>query len=369
MSTGRSVNEVLRSKRILGVFQRVLEAQAPIATLLGFTGSNVNNVGGRQFHYDVFNATRTIATGRAPGDASALIKPQKVGEVQGTFPRSAESMILKYEDMMNRRRIGGPLMTLDSMGLQYITKQEMYMAQRYANLIEFQAVSMLKGSYTYTQSGDDLVHDYSGGGTTVDFQIPAGNKSQLDMLGGGAIINTSWATVASASIITDLFQINQAMLQLTGLHLQHVIMNSTTWKYILLNDEIQEVGGTSNIVFESLVKNPVTGNFRARLRAIPWVEFHIIDVGLEVGTSDTYTLSLADDQVFFIPEPSPMWCQYLNGSEVVVEGPNGPTSEQFGTYAFAYPRHDPAGYQLSSIHNGMPSLTVPAAVAFADVTP
>ena len=367
MSTGRSVNEVLASKRIIGVFKRIFEAHAPIATLLGFTGDNVADVGGRRFHYDVFNATRTIATGRAPGDASASIKPQKVGEVAGTFPRSAEGIDLLYEEMMNRREVGGPMMTLDKMGLDYISKQEVYLAQRYANLIEFQAVAMLKGSYTYTQNGDDLVHDYSGGGTTIDFRIPSGNKGALDMLGAGAIINTSWATVATADISADLFQINQAMHQLHGLPLKHVLMNSSTWAYVINNTKLQTQGGTANQIFD--VNQDERGNFTARLRPIPWVVFHIFDTGLEVGTADTYTISLATDQVIFIPEPSPQWCQYLRGSEVVVEGPNGATSEQFGTYAYAYPRHNPAGYRLESIHNGMPALYVPAAVAVADVTP
>jgi hypothetical protein len=91
----------------------------------------------------------------------------KVGSVAGTFPRSAENIPLLDEDLLNRRRLGGPTSRLDSMGEAYLTRQEVYLAQRFANLIEFQTASMLRGSYTFAQDGDDLRHGFSGGETTV----------------------------------------------------------------------------------------------------------------------------------------------------------------------------------------------------------
>ncbi|HQW51058.1 MAG TPA: ATP-binding cassette domain-containing protein, partial [Tepidiformaceae bacterium] len=35
---------------------------------------------------------------------------------------------------------------------------------------------------------------FSGGETTIDYQVPAGNLDQLDMLGGGNLLDADWAT-------------------------------------------------------------------------------------------------------------------------------------------------------------------------------
>ena len=74
----------------------------------GLGGANVGRQSGRNFAYDTFDIPRTVAHGRVPKQASGRLAPQHVGHVQGTFPRSAESIVLYDEDLMNRRAIGGP---------------------------------------------------------------------------------------------------------------------------------------------------------------------------------------------------------------------------------------------------------------------
>src|SRR5256886_16447910 len=69
-----------------------------------------------------------------------------------------------------------------------------YLAQRFANLIEFQTAAMIRGQYSYTTDGDLLRHGFTGSDTTINYQIPAGNLNQLDMLGSGNILNADWAT-------------------------------------------------------------------------------------------------------------------------------------------------------------------------------
>lgn len=371
MATGRSVSDILAPKQILKVVSRVKPALTTLSSLFGFNigGSNRVQFGGRHFFYDVFNRSRAVAGGRAPGQASDLITPQKVGEVIGVFPRAAETMALTYEDIHNRRRIGGPVNELDSAGERYITRQEMYLGERFANLIEFQTAAMLRGSYVFVQNGDRLHHDFTGSGTTINFRIPSGNLDQLNMLGGGNLIAASWAT-ASTDIPAHLFNINSAMIQLTGYALKHCFCKSDVWQYVLNNTKVAAQGGTSNVVFERIAQD-ADGNFTAVLRSIPWLQWHIIEHGLEVGTSGTYTDLIEDDHIAFAPDPSPEWCEYLEGSEIVVEGPGvgAAKGEQFGFYPYAYPMHDPAGWNLAAVHNGMPALYVPAAIAYADVTP
>ena len=67
------------------------------------------------------------------------------------------------------------------------------MAQRFANLIEFQTAAMLRGSYSYFDDGDDLRHSFEDGPVTVNFRIPSGNLNHLNMLGAGDILAADWS--------------------------------------------------------------------------------------------------------------------------------------------------------------------------------
>lgn len=370
MATGRSVAEILAAKQILKVVSRVKPALTALSTMFGFNigGSNRIQFGGRQFFYDVFSRTRDVAGARNPGQQSAFIKPQKVGEVLGVFPRAAETIKLLDEDIYNRRRVGGPVSELDSLGESYITRQEMYLAERFANMIEFQTAAMLRGSYSYSQDGDNLYHAFSGGSRTIDFKIPAGNKGGLDMLGGGNLIAASWAT-SSTDIPAHLMNINEAMQELTGYPLRNIVCKADVWGYVINNTKVAAQGGTANVVFERIQQDE-NGNFIAVLRALPWIKWHIMGHGLNLGSSNAYTQLIEDDYFFGFPDPSPEWCQYIEGSEIVTEGPGvgAPRGEQFGFYPYAYPMHDPSGWNLTAVFNGIPALYVPQAVVYGNST-
>ena len=334
----------------------------------GLGGTNVARQSGRNFAYDVFNITRKVASGRVPGNTSHRTKAQSVKAVSATFPRAAETIQLLDEDLLNRRQIGGPDSNLDHGGEVYLSRQESYLAQRFANLIEFQTAAMLRGSYSYDEDGDALKHGFSGGETTIDFRIPAANLLQLNMLGSGNILAADWA-LAATDIPAHLHAINAAMIQLTGMGLAHVVLTSTGWQYIVNNTKVQAQGGTGMTAFESLER--VSGSeFTATLRALPWLTFHVIDYGLEVwnGTSEVFTKLVENDHAAFLPDPSPRWVQYLEGSEIVTEGPNGPKHERFGFHAWSYPVHDPSGWELCAVLNGIPALYTPSALAYGLIT-
>lgn len=363
---GRSVNDILASKQIIGVVSRL---RGPATILqdfwgMGIGGSNIDQVSGRQFFYDVFNVTRTIAKGRRPGAATATTPPQKVGEVLGVFPRAAERIPLLDEDLINRRRLGGPLDELDSRGERYITQQEAFLAQRFTNIREFQIAAMMRGSYVYVQSGDDMFHDFTGTGTTIDFQIPAGNKGQLDIVGDGAIITTDWAT-AGSDIPGNIHMINQQMIQLTGWPLRHVICKSDVWQDVLSNTAIQTQSGSANSAILD-IQQDANGSFRGRVRCLPWLTFTVLEGGLDTGTDESYATLIEDDHAFFLPDPSPAIAQYMEGSEIVHEE-SGAKAERFGMYAYADATYDPSGWELKGIHNGMPALYVPGAICYADL--
>ncbi len=328
-------------------------------------GPNVRrSPSGRRGAYDVFNDTREVATARLPGATSATIARNPRGTVAFSIPRIAEKKPLLMEELSNLRPLGGPTNVVDQMGELFIADEETINRQRVTNAREFQVAAMLRGSYTYTQTGDDLVHGFSGGGVTINYQIPTGNKSQLNMLGGGDIIGTSWDN-AAAPISTDLFQINAAFIQLTGRGLTDVWVTSVVWANILANTQLLAQAGTVNRVFEFIEKNEETEEFTAKLNAIPWVTFHITDNGLNLA--GTFTKLIPDTAAVFATRQGPQVAKYYEcGEPVVVEWTRQSLYAQ-GEYYYYDLKGDPACYVLHSIFNGIPVLFIPASIAFGTV--
>lgn len=375
---GRSVDSLLSPLVVLDRISRLDLPGTSISRLLGWNIANFASAtlqgATREYplrtgQYDIFDITRKIASGRVPGTGPSKQKPQKVGTVQFTIPRSAEMIELTDEDLDNRRQLGGNASMIDRNGLRYVEAQIEYLAQRFSNIIEFQAAAMCRGSYTFDQNDDDLEHRFTGGELSIDFQIPAGNKDGLDMLGGGNLIGASWAT-AGTDIPLHLININKAFVELTGQGLAHIICRGQTWNNVINNDKVKAQAGSSYAPFDTYNRKSA-GEFTAVLRALPWLQWHIVDYGLEVwdGSAYTYETLLEDDHAIFMPEPNPRWVEYIVGGERVTEGPNGRKSFQYGFYPYSYPTHHPSGRVLAAVFNGLPSLLRPKAIAYGDTTP
>lgn len=375
---GKAVSELLAPEVYLREVSRLDLPGTTLSDLFGWGMSardpdtqtgNMIDWALRDGGYDVFNRTQDLASGRVPGTAPYNIAPQKTGRVKFTIPRSAERMPLTDEKLNNQRAIGQAVTVVDTNGENYIMRQKRYMAERVANMIEFQTAAMMRGSYSFDQQGDELRQGFSGGEETINFQIPAGNTGQLDILGSGAIITASWAT-AGTDIPAHIMSINDAASALTGMGIEHAIVNGRTMQYFLNNTKIAGQAGTANTVYE--VYNRVgPAEYSIRLKSIPWLQFHVIDYKLRIWNGSAYVLTslIADDQVTFMPTPSPSWVQYCNGGETVTEGPNGVRAFRYGAYFYGYATWEPSGWNLCAIHNGFPMLYNPNAILNADVTP
>jgi hypothetical protein len=375
---GRSVNDALAPEVILREVTRIQLPGTTLSDLFGWGMSardpatqtgNMIDYDLREGSYDTFNRTQDIASGRVPGTANFNLPPQKVGRVRFAIPRAAERIPLSDEELVNRRQIGQAVTVIDSMGENYLMRQKRFLAERIANMIEFQTAAMLRGSYTYDQQGDELRQGFSGGSETIDFQIPSGNKNQLDMLGNGAIISAGW-NIPSTDIPAQLLAMNDQMNALCGMGIEHGVCNSATFQYLINNDKIKGQAGTSNTPYESYVRRG-PGEYAIVLKAIPWLQWHIIDYRLNLwnGTTTSRVNLVGTDQVNLFPTPSPAWVQYCNGGEVVTEGPNGVRAFRHGAYFYGYAGWDPSGWNLCSVHNGFPMLYNPNAIINADVTP
>lgn len=320
---------------------------------------------GRRGSYDVFNSTRNLSRPSRPGSAASVISPNPVGNVPFTIPRFHPSMPLLGEVLHNQRPIGGPVGQIDSAGAQYIADQELFIKQLITNDREFQVAAMMRGSYTYAVGNEfqGPTMAYSGGTYTVDYQVPSGNKSKLNMLAAGDILAATWAT-AGTKIVDHLLAINAAFIQLTGRGLKHVFCSSVMWGYISANTQVQTQAGSANTYFEYIERDEETTNFTARLRALPWLVFHISDNGLNTGASDTFEKFVDDTHCVFTVDPDAIVAQYWQCGEPISEYTGAPAVVRTGEYYWVTPTFNPTGWQLFGLHNGLPVLQIPAGIAY-----
>lgn len=375
-----TLQEILSPSVVNRVISRIKVPQSRLQHFFGMQlgGPNNHPIGRRIFSWDIMDKVRTIAQMVAPGAGPARLAPQTVGRVAGTFPRIHEEVPLDLEKLNNIRALGRPAGEIDQMGLNYITRQEERLAQRFANFREFMVSRMLKGSFDVLQVGESYNPVDSGGTFSVDYRVPAGNKSQLNMLGSGNIIDGRWDN-SGTSILTHLLKVNQAMEQLTGRPLRHIWTDSTVWQYVLSNTQIHDIGGTANTVFQLWdsveERGPdglPTNEFVAVLKACPWVKWHIYDAGLDVmGSSGSTTFKRFFDstngEVSFLPDPGSDWVEMCIGSEPVIDSYGSPAVERFGFYAWTFTNIKPACIELLAVDNAIPALYIPSAIAFGNV--
>jgi hypothetical protein len=328
-------------------------------------GSNVQQTPGRRGSYDIFNDHRNIPPMRYPGAAAATLAPQPVGNVPFMVPRIAFKIPLSMELLNNLRPIGGPASQVDTMGETYIVEQTRKAAEYIANQREFMLASLFRGSYTYTPSGDDLVQAFTGGSYTVNYQIPSGNLSQLNMLGAGSIISTAWSNNA-ADIPGNLYAIDAAFTQLCGRRLTDVWVTSKMWNYVLQNTEVHNLAGTAAKPFIDIARDAGdSNNFTAQLVGVPWVTFHVTNQGINI--SGTFTKLIDDTAAAFVAEPGPDVATLYECSEPVVEMPGQAPVARFGEYYYATTWSDPACYMLFCLGNFLPVLKNPYAIAYGTV--
>jgi len=389
MTTDASLSEILSTKVTAKTVSQVAACTSEILNFFGFQGNtpnsdgkNVRRVGNRSFGFDIFNDARTVAMASAPGVAARTARRQKVGRVEGTFPRAYEKLPLLLDELHNFRRIGGLSSDYDEAGKDYVMKQQKYLGQRLANFRLILTAGMMRGALYEHQTGDDCFYNFDSASptNTIDWQIPAANKSQLNMLGAGNIIDADWAT-SSTNIPWHLAQINAAFQSLAGTNLKNIVLNSTTWQYIINNTAVARQAGTSATPFDTFKREvgmgtngkPLT-NQHATLRAAPFYDFLITDAVIEVQTSGsgqgttTTTKLIPDGYAWFGPEPTSDLMEMALGSEPVNEGYGKATTVQFGSYAWTKEIDDPACVAMYSLDNAVPILYVPKATAYARVS-
>lgn len=397
-----TLQELLQPQLILDLVSRVRPGQGKIGKWLGFqpnkydpesvslTGPATMTGNLRYTSYRIFNAVRTLASGRAPAVGPGVIPQNPMGAVNVTCARFHEKIPLNYEYLSNLSTMVGPNTQIDQGGQSYIKQQTTYLATRVARVVEMMSAAVMRGKMYLIQSGDTWYPSFTAPtvnqvGMTIDFQIPAGNKGQLNMLGAGNIITVPWSNTG-APILRNLASIKAAYAQLHGYPLTDAWLNSTMWPNIMLNTEVRNAGGSANTTFAEYDRIPEKGmdgenmgnEYVAVLRADPTIRWHICDDIVAVGGNQidpSYSYSTAtaeklipDNMVIFSTNPSPEIAKLYLGGEIVVENPGQPGTIRSGHYMWHEYVTQPSAIDLISLLNAVPCLFNPLVFAPATVS-
>ncbi len=399
MATNATLQELLLPQVILRVISRIRNGQGMLGRWLGFQPdrfdndtvalSGPNTMTGsstvRTVTYRIFDNTRVVAKGRAPGTGPATVARNEMGQATVSVARFHQKIPMLYEDLGNLSPIIGPNSQVDPGGQNFIMMHETFLARQFNMMIEMMAAGMLRDQLYFKQVGDNWLPQFTdptiggGFGFQIPFQIPAGNKNQLNMLGGGNILTIPWSN-PGAPILTDLGSIEAAFAQLSGYSLTDIFVNSISWNNVLLNNQIRQVGGSSNTVFAEFDRSPETfmdgqpsNQYKAVLRALPQITWHLdndvvatntdIDPSYANAPSSAVLAKLIPDTMAIMcTQASSDWTQLYYGGEHVVENPGMPAIQRMGYYFWKEYVTQPSAVELIALLNAIPILYVPKAV-------
>lgn len=363
------------------IFKSITSRVKPVGDVLQrFWGldvgtSNVEDIPGRVGSYDVFDSVRSTASIRAPMAGPGRSAPQPVAQQPVTCARIFEAIPLFYDRIFPLRQLGKPSSEVDKGGMDYVTRQEGILRRKVANTREFLVAGMMRGTCQILASGDNWTPVFTGGTHTIDWQVPASNKTNLNMTGGGAIIGTLWSDTTNATIFEDVHEVNAAFWQQHGYPLKHVWINSTIWGYVTNNAGLKARAGSANLVFsryDGLGQDGkgayTTDEYIGELRCLPGILWHVYDGGLDLnGTFTKFFTDTGAGSAVFCPEPSPDLVAAIRGSEWVQENEASPAQERRGPYFWPTYYREPARIELNALDLFFPALRVPKAIAVGTV--
>jgi hypothetical protein len=400
MASFISLHDLLTPQVILKAVSRIRKFQGRLGRWLGFQpnrfnpdtvsleGPNVRYGDTRFASFRLDDVTRVVGKGRAPGTGPASVAVNPVGDVRVSCARFHEKVRLLGEFLGNLSPIIGPNSQIDTGGQSYIARQTTHLAEKYNNTIELMTTGMLQDNLYFQLAGDNLLPVIGAPaspalGIQIPFQVPAGNKNQLNILGTGNIILEGWQNIG-APLVKNCLQVTAAVTQLCGYQPRHSWCNSLMWYNVLLNSEVRNTAGSSNTPFAQYDRVPEMAydgmpmpEFSATLRGIPWWTWHIADDVLVTGgdidptwaasSGTTIVKVCPDNSLMILPDPSPDWTELYHGAEYISENAGQPMMLKRGYTFWKEWVTQPSCIELISLMNAIPLLYVPKAVLFGTV--
>ena len=212
--------------------------------------------------YTRVTGTRTVARMAAYGSPSQQRNLKGVEAVPVKLIHAVESILLPTADYMNLLNYDDG--SAQQRGIQEVTRQVRSFRANFDNLRVAALTSMLFQGAIYSDGHGNLLPNATGAKTSVTFNVPAGNRGQLDALGtGDLIITTSWDD-ASANIDAQLLNLRQVATRLSGYPLRCAFYGKNVPSYLTNNTKLQNyfirsAGDDASYLSSAEVPSPLLG--------------------------------------------------------------------------------------------------------------
>lgn len=379
-----TLEQVTHHETVRGVFSQVKSTGTLFQDFFGLRAGSpgTDQVSGMSFGWDIFNNTRTLAGGRAPDAPAATVRPKPIGHVTAQALRMFEKIILLDSKLFNMRPLGGNIGTIDKMGQSYAARQYAYIAKRFQNAMEFMISRMFRGGFSIKISGDDhILIEYQATGAVVDvnYRVPATHLGTMELGTGATMFPVSWADPA-ASIVDNIYAMDEAQERECGWPFRHIFVDGLTFAKIQNNTQLRNITGTSNRVFASLTQREIGGEeinrstaYDVVFGALPLHTFHVYNAVLNVDKLvDSTTVANSSKMIpygkaIFTPDPSSDWIGKMTGSEPIRRNVMSGFEEARGFTSWPVTITQPAGHEMNFLEIALPILRVPAAIGYGTV--
>lgn len=321
--------------------------------------------------YTRVKGTRTAAPLTVYGGAAVERNLKSVEDVPVKLMHTCQSLTLPTADFRGliQKDSTGSNLIIDTKGAQEIGRQVREARKTVDNLvIAAQTQALFNGAIYFDGSGN-LLPSSAGAVSTPSFGVPASNQTQLNAFGTGNILTAGWQH-NTTDIATQIVNLKDASVRLTGYKIKHAIYGANIPSYLTQNNTLTNFfsrGQSSN------EKYMTTGEIPSPLLGLTWWPGHEAFFEDQNGVLQPL---VGPDSVAFIPDPSSDWSGGLEGKydvpgdTLVGSSPldllAGMTTME-GMFAYASVQLNPVRIQLIFGHTFLPTLKAGNSVFQANV--
>jgi hypothetical protein len=250
------------------------------------------------------------------------------------------------------------------MGRQTISRNLANFGTLFQNLRISCVHSVLATGAIYFDAAGNLLPSSSGAAFGVDFGVSAGHKDQLN-----TIIGADWDE-ATTDIPSQVEALQADAIQTTGMPLTTAIYGRSLPSYLLSNNYVGKLISASPALSEQMARG---ATIPQGLLGFNWIPANRAFYRDSAGTVQSW---YGPDKVTFMPDPSPAWWGFLEGSyriprsiEIVAGGLEALNSftQVMGSFTYATVSVNPPGITHFAGDTFLPVLTNPDAIYLADV--
>lgn len=362
---GTTLRSVLAGRNLCGTIQSIkpgLPDDAMPPALMNQTSRKITGNTGTYYQVEGSRKTATLVQYGAPSVRRAL---SGVAEKPFTLAHFAENIEIPAADLENLESDTGEKQALGEQEVMRRLEETRTILDNGRAAMVMSAICL--GAIYYGASGN-LLPSSSGAKVSIDYGVPAGNKSQLNIDGSGSVIAASWAT-AGTSILKHVQNLKSKARKKNGYKLKHAVYGANILDYFTANTTLKEY----------LVRNPryndafSNGEIADGFLGFTWWPGYEAFFQDKDGTNQDL---LGADQIAFFPEVDATWYERVEGTNTVPRDMNVSadvsaalknTMQATGMFAYAELKTDPVCAKMVYGDTYLPLIKVPGALYIATV--